>query len=173
MILLSNIILTNNICRIFTMYWTAILILYYLILIISLGGSYNYHPQVYRWEIWGIERLGNWSELIEFRNWGVKMQIQKKKKQTQEVWFYSSSSKKISLFRHLGNFSQDEAPGWEAYTLVLLFFSFLPGCSLEDCVRWNWKYPLEVCGNPLWYSCLENPMDRGVCQAIVHRVAKS
>ena len=28
-------------------------------------------------------------------------------------------------------------------------------------------------GNPLWYSCLENPMDRGVCQAMVHRVAES
>ena len=23
------------------------------------------------------------------------------------------------------------------------------------------------------YSCLENPMDRGACQAAVHRVAKS
>ena len=28
-------------------------------------------------------------------------------------------------------------------------------------------------GNPLQYSCLENPMDRGVWQAIVYRVAKS
>ena len=28
-------------------------------------------------------------------------------------------------------------------------------------------------GNPLWCSCLENPMDRGVCQVIVHRIAKS
>ena len=28
-------------------------------------------------------------------------------------------------------------------------------------------------GNPLQYSCLENPMDRGACQAMVHRVAKS
>ena len=28
-------------------------------------------------------------------------------------------------------------------------------------------------GNPLQYSCLENPMDRGGCQAIVHEVAKS
>ena len=27
-------------------------------------------------------------------------------------------------------------------------------------------------GNPLQYSCLENPMDRGARQAIVHRVAK-
>ena len=27
-------------------------------------------------------------------------------------------------------------------------------------------------GNPLQYSCLENPMDRGVWQTIVHRAAK-
>ena len=28
-------------------------------------------------------------------------------------------------------------------------------------------------GNPPQYSCLENPMDRGTWQAIVHGVAKS
>ena len=28
-------------------------------------------------------------------------------------------------------------------------------------------------GNPFWYSCLENPMDRGVWQAIIHGVAES
>ena len=28
-------------------------------------------------------------------------------------------------------------------------------------------------GNPLQYSCLQNPMDRGAWWAIVHRVAKS
>ena len=28
-------------------------------------------------------------------------------------------------------------------------------------------------GNPLQYSCLENPMDRGAWQATVHRVTKS
>ena len=28
-------------------------------------------------------------------------------------------------------------------------------------------------GNPLQYSCLENPMDRGAWQAIVHGVTKS
>ena len=27
--------------------------------------------------------------------------------------------------------------------------------------------------NPLWYSCLENSMDRGAWQAAVHEVAKS
>ena len=28
-------------------------------------------------------------------------------------------------------------------------------------------------GNPLQYSCLENPMDRGDWQATIHRVAES
>jgi len=28
-------------------------------------------------------------------------------------------------------------------------------------------------GNPLQYSCLENPMDRGAWRAILHRVTKS
>ena len=28
-------------------------------------------------------------------------------------------------------------------------------------------------GNPLHCSCLENPMDRGICQAMAHRFAKS
>ena len=28
-------------------------------------------------------------------------------------------------------------------------------------------------GNPFQYSCLENPMDRGACWDMIHRVAKS
>ena len=44
------------------------------------------------------------------------------------------------------------------------------------------KQEMQVCslgalpgehGNPLQYSCLENPMDRGAWRATVHRVAKS
>ena len=35
----------------------------------------------------------------------------------------------------------------------------------EDPGEWN--------DNPLQYSCLENPMDRGVWQATVHGVTKS
>ena len=31
----------------------------------------------------------------------------------------------------------------------------------------------EENGNPLQYSCLENPMDRGAGQAIIQEVAKS
>ena len=33
--------------------------------------------------------------------------------------------------------------------------------------------PEEGHDNPLQYSCLENPMDRGACRAIVHSVMKS
>ena len=35
------------------------------------------------------------------------------------------------------------------------------------------RCPGEGNGNLLQYSCLENLMDRGACQAIVHGVAKS
>ena len=35
------------------------------------------------------------------------------------------------------------------------------------------RSPGEENGNPLWYSCLENPMDRGAWWASVHRVTKS
>ena len=35
------------------------------------------------------------------------------------------------------------------------------------------KSPGEGNGNPLQYSCLENPMDRGAWQAAVHGVEKS
>ena len=35
------------------------------------------------------------------------------------------------------------------------------------------RSPGERNGNPLQYSCLENPMDRGAWQTILHRVAKS
>ena len=35
------------------------------------------------------------------------------------------------------------------------------------------RSPGEGHSNPLQYSCLENPMDRGAWRATVHRVAKS
>ena len=34
------------------------------------------------------------------------------------------------------------------------------------------RSPGEENGNPLQHSCLENPMDRGAWQVIVHEVAK-
>ena len=35
------------------------------------------------------------------------------------------------------------------------------------------RSPGEGNGDPLQYSCLENPMDRGACRVTVHGVAKS
>ena len=38
---------------------------------------------------------------------------------------------------------------------------------------WVRKIPGGGRGNPLQYSCLENPMDRGAWQATVHGIANS
>ena len=38
---------------------------------------------------------------------------------------------------------------------------------------WLGRSPGEVNGNPLQYSCLENPMDRGAWWASVHGITKS
>ena len=35
------------------------------------------------------------------------------------------------------------------------------------------RFPGEGHGNPIQYSCLENPMERGAWWVIVHRVIKS
>ena len=43
-------------------------------------------------------------------------------------------------------------------------------CWFDPCVG---KIPWRKAGQPLQNSCLENPMDRGACQAIVHRVTRS
>ena len=37
---------------------------------------------------------------------------------------------------------------------------------------WVGKIPRVGNGNPLWYSCLENPMDRGTWQATGHEDLK-
>ena len=42
-------------------------------------------------------------------------------------------------------------------------------CSIPE---WG-RVPGEGYGNPLQYSCLENPMDRGAWKAVVHGVAQS
>ena len=51
------------------------------------------------------------------------------------------------------------------------------GCKELDTTEWlNWtELNIYVCvyGNPLQYSCLENPMDRGARWATIHGVAKS
>ena len=48
-------------------------------------------------------------------------------------------------------------------------------CSAEDpsSIPGSGRSSGEGNGNPLQYSCLDNPMDRGAWQAIVHGVAES
>ena len=47
-------------------------------------------------------------------------------------------------------------------------------CNAGDrgLIRESGRSPREGDGNPLQYSCLENSMDRGDWQAVVHGVAK-
>ena len=44
---------------------------------------------------------------------------------------------------------------------------------MELCMEYCETLPGEGHGNPLQYSCLDNPMDKGAWQATVRRVAKS
>ena len=46
----------------------------------------------------------------------------------------------------------------------------LKRCRFDPWVR---KIPRRRAWQPLQYSCLENPMDRGAWQATVHKVTKS
>ena len=46
-------------------------------------------------------------------------------------------------------------------------------CVQEDLSPGSGRSPGEGNSNPLQYSCLENPMDRGAWQATVHEVTKS
>ena len=43
----------------------------------------------------------------------------------------------------------------------------------EGSIPGSGRSPGEGNGNPLQYSCLENPMDRGTWQAMVNKVAKN
>jgi len=43
----------------------------------------------------------------------------------------------------------------------------------EGSIPGSGRYPGEGNGNPLQYFCLENRMDRGAWQAIIHGVARS
>ena len=70
-------------------------------------------------------------------------------------------------------------PGAELLALWKLWFEILGGsegkesaCSAVDqgSIPGSGRSPGEGNGNPLQYSCLENPMDRGAWWAMVHGV---
>ena len=63
------------------------------------------------------------------------------------------------------------------FCICFVFCLFLIQKNLLHSQQQNTTFQMHLfCilnGNPLQYSCLENPMDRGTWQATVHRVAKS
>ena len=71
----------------------------------------------------------------------------------------SHFGKKGPHFKHFSSGSEDKASACNAGDL-----GSIPGSG---------RSPREGNGNPLQYSCLENPMDGGAWWATVHRVAKS
>ena len=94
-------------------------------------------------------------------------------------------------FMHVAFVVQDSL--YSLSPTMLLFFFFFPcvwnGASLigqlvknlpamqetqgSDLILGSGRSPGEGNGNPLLYSCLENPMDRGAWQATVHGVARA
>ena len=58
-------------------------------------------------------------------------------------------------------------------SLVAQIVKNLPAMQKTRVQSLGWEDPGEGNGNPLQYSCPENPMDRGAWQATVHGVAKS
>ena len=73
------------------------------------------------------------------------------------------------------------------YPLLYCQFAYVPatgfpggsvgkesGCNAGDpgSIPGLVRFPGEGHGNPLQYSCLENPMDRGAWRAVLHRVAR-
>ena len=70
----------------------------------------------------------------------------------------------VSVFHHVGL-----SMGFSGGSVVKN-----PPASAEDAdsIPGSGRSPGEGNGNPLQYSCLENPVDRGACQATVHGVSK-
>ena len=75
----------------------------------------------------------------------------------------------------LSDFHTSHAYRWASQ--VALLVKNLPanaGCERQgSMIPGSGRSPRWGHGNPLQYSCLENPMDRGAWQVTVHRVAKS
>ena len=109
--------------------------------------------------------------------------------------FVVKGRNKINIIRPIPNkrtffpFTTSTPPSLAQDFLFCLSFSVLfrldsdfhkrafPGsaCKMRDLgsIPESGRFPAEGNGNPLQYSCLENPMDRGAWQATVHGVTES
>ena len=68
---------------------------------------------------------------------------------------------------------QCRGPGFEGFPGGSEVKASAPNVGNLDSIPGSGRSPGEGDGNPLQYSCLENPMDRGAQEAIVYGVAKN
>ena len=83
----------------------------------------------------------------------------------------------------LGDWKNSDVFPWPTHAHLGLASYFFPGgshskesaCNVGDwdLIPRSGRIPGGGNGNPLQYSCLENPMDRGTWQATVHGVTES
>ena len=87
----------------------------------------------------------------------------------------------IALTSQNSSFLNSESLITHLFKFLEAFFFFLVvqsgkkvclQCRIPGFDPWVRKLPGEGNGNPLQYSCLENPMEKGAWQATVHRFAR-
>ena len=80
------------------------------------------------------------------------------------LWYFAQNKhSNVSNSRGFPGGASGKEPAWQCRQTVIDAGS-VPGSG---------RSPGEGLDNPLQYSCLENPMDRGAWQAVVHAFAKS
>ena len=62
---------------------------------------------------------------------------------------------------------------WWAFPGVSVVKNLPANAGDSGSILGSGRFPGGENGNPLWYSCLENPMNREAWQPSVHEVAKS
>ena len=85
-------------------------------------------------------------------------------KQQQQIRYNTGNSTQYSVITYMRKGASLVAQTVKNLPAVQGALGLIPGSG---------RSPGEGNGNPLWYSCLGNPMDRGAWQAVVHGVAKS
>ena len=102
-------------------------------------------------------------------------------------WQYFSGREPLKIFKNLWlSFSEFEkepsSACWSHYDITKPCHGFPGGSDSKEftcnaggpgSILGSRRSPGEGNGYPLWYSCLENPMERKAWQATVHGVAES
>ena len=94
------------------------------------------------------------------------------------IFYYTEGKEELSKYRWVCRFGCLHEKTWVFSFLAWWLSNKESACNAEDSGDLG---SIPRCGrglreghdNPLHYSCLENPMDRGTWQTSVHRIAKS